>query len=113
MTGILLLPPAAVAAVVPRGGDKVVHAVVYGGFALLCLRAFHGRLGPLRAPAAAGAILLAMTFGLIDEWHQAFVPGREASGLDWTADAVGILLALGGLALFAGRRRARADEVQT
>ena len=29
--------------------DKLAHVVIYGALALLCLRATHGGLGPLRA----------------------------------------------------------------
>ena len=37
-------------------------------------------------------ILLGALYGLTDEWHQSFVPGREVSALDWLADLCGVTL---------------------
>lgn len=33
-------------------------------------------------------------YGALDEWHQSFVPGRDADFLDWTADVAGAICAL-------------------
>lgn len=33
-------------------------------------------------------------YGLSDEWHQSFVPDREADFLDWVADTLGASIAL-------------------
>ena len=33
-------------------------------------------------------------YGATDEWHQSYVPGREADLLDWVADTAGALCAL-------------------
>ncbi len=33
-------------------------------------------------------------YGLSDEWHQSYVPGREADALDWFADTLGASIAL-------------------
>jgi VanZ family protein len=38
---------------------------------------------------AAGAWLAVVAFGISDEWHQSFVPGRSADVLDVLADAAG------------------------
>lgn len=65
------------------GDDKVVHAALYAVLGGL-LRVALGRAGPAVAFAAA--------FGVTDELHQAFVPGRDADALDWLADVVGALL---------------------
>ena len=72
------------------GDDKVVHAAVYAVLGAL-LRVALGRTGP--------AIALAAAYGVTDEVHQAFVPGRDADAFDWIADAVGSALG----ALFAAR----------
>jgi VanZ family protein len=65
------------------GDDKVVHA---GAYAVLggLLRVAIGRTGP--------AIALAAAYGASDEFHQAFVPGRDADVFDWFADVAGAVL---------------------
>ena len=85
--------------------DKLIHAVVYGGLALLLWRALcmgPPRLG--RRGAAVVAILGATLFGISDEWHQSFVPGRQASVLDAVADLIGAAAAVLGAALAWPRR---------
>lgn len=69
--------------------DKLLHAVEYAGLAgLLVLGLTHvGTFGLRRA--ALLAILLAAAYGATDELHQAFIPNRDASLLDWLADAAG------------------------
>ena len=74
--------------------DKLLHAVGYAGLGVLALRAFHGGfVRPRPAPTmyAAGAVIL---WGISDEFHQSFVPGRNASVWDVLADAVGFALAV-------------------
>jgi len=75
--------------------DKALHTVGYAGIGLLALRAFHGGI---RAPRPAPTLLAALTvilWGISDEIHQSFVPGRDASGWDVLADAVGFGAAVG------------------
>jgi VanZ family protein len=89
--------------------DKLLHAVAYLVLGTLSLRAAHGGLGELRVWPTLLGLLLTLVYGVVDEWHQAWVPGRHSSGLDFLADAVGAGLSvpvaglLGGL----GRNRAR------
>jgi len=70
--------------------DKLIHAAAYAGMALLFWQAWQGRL--------PGYWLLWMTvlfcsmYGISDEWHQSFVPGRDASVFDWLADTAGAFL---------------------
>jgi VanZ family protein len=40
------------------------------------------------ARAALWAWALAAAFGVVDEWHQSFTPGRQAAVQDWLLDAV-------------------------
>jgi VanZ family protein len=70
-----------------EGMDKVVHALVYAFLALLLLLG-DGRPSSWRAwiwPAVA------VLYGLSDELHQSFVPGRQADALDLLADAAGAI----------------------
>ena len=62
-------------AIVP---DKLTHASLYAGLALLLVRALAGGLGrPLTAGAAAAAVIAATLYGVTDEIHQRFVPLRQ------------------------------------
>ncbi len=76
--------------------DGVAHAVAYGVLAALLLRGLAG--GALRrvsVEAAWLAVLLATLYGVTDEVHQRFVPGRTAEVADLIADAVGATAAAG------------------
>ena len=73
--------------------DKVLHAVEYAVFGALCYRALHGSGNDSwRQQAIPAAILLASLYGISDEVHQAFVPFRNSSWLDWLADTLGAAL---------------------
>lgn len=94
--------------------DKGVHAVEYGVLAVLVAYAVQQTF-PARhlARTAIVSVLFVVGWGVLDELHQAFVPGRSSDVLDVVADAVGGTagVALHGL-LYTGaklyRARARA-----
>jgi VanZ family protein len=71
-------------------GDKVAHAVLYTGFGFLVTRAL---AGGFRQPATARIVLAAIAvsaaYGLSDEIHQLFVPGRMFDLRDLAADVAG------------------------
>jgi VanZ family protein len=75
--------------------DKLVHLVGYGLLSALLLGAMPWREGGYRLRHVVLAALLATLYGLSDEWHQSFVPGRNSDVLDIIADAVGALLGSG------------------
>ncbi len=75
--------------------DKLLHAMEYAGLAMLLWRALR-REGVKRA--AWWAVLGSSAFGLSDELHQLFTPGRTAEVLDWVADTVGASAGVGLLA---------------
>ncbi len=78
----------------PTVSDKHSHMAVYGLLAALIVRALAGgRLSGVTWRAAGLAIGLATVYGVTDELHQGFVPGREPSVLDVVADAAGAALA--------------------
>jgi VanZ family protein len=75
-----------------RGSDKLAHGAEYALLGLLLV------FGLARDPATRGlrrllAVVIAAAgiavFGGLDEWHQSWVPGREASVWDWAADVAG------------------------
>ncbi len=72
--------------------DKVLHAAVYsvlGG--LCCLAARRTWSLDRRAVVVVGA-LCALLYGMTDELHQLFVPGRCADIYDVMADGIGGLI---------------------
>lgn len=81
----------------PPGGlsDKHMHALAFGLLALACLFGLvRGEPQRLTSGRAAAAAVLAVLYGLSDELHQAFVPGRHADLADLAADAVGAVVAV-------------------
>jgi len=70
--------------------DKDGHALLYAGLAVLVLRAASGaRWDGLTFRAAGAAVAFAAIYGITDEFHQSFVPGRTADVNDWVADCTG------------------------
>ena len=70
--------------------DVTAHAIAYGVLALAMLRAVTGAdSSRITAGAVLLAVALTVAYGLTDEVHQAFVPGRTPEFRDLAADAVG------------------------
>jgi len=68
----------------PVGGDKVIHFFIYlfiGIFFQRSLKKFH-----ILIP-----VFLGLFYGMTDEFHQSFVPGRFPSIGDWFADSLGVI----------------------
>lgn len=74
--------------------DKFLHTGAYAVMAVFSWRAFR-HLGLFSWTLAALSFLFCSLYGLSDEWHQSFVPGRESSSADWLADSLGAALAVG------------------
>lgn len=67
--------------------DKVGHLAAYTLLAiLLCLGARAWGLSPV------WVLVLGILYGVSDEFHQSFVPGRSAELGDLIADSLGVLL---------------------
>lgn len=74
--------------------DKIVHFCLYFGLAFSLCRATTAHIRseinwPLYRNRFVWGILFTFAFGLFDEWHQSFTPGREVEGLDLLADVLG------------------------
>ena len=80
----------------PPGGltDKHAHLAVYGVLGALLVWGLTDR-APARTTwkVVATVVVVALLYGLSDEFHQSFVPGREVSGLDLAADVAGAAIA--------------------
>lgn len=72
---------------------KAAHLIVYGIFAVLLYGAVGGR-DSFRRRRTFWCILIAAGYALTDEFHQIFVPGRNASLVDCGIDTVGATVAL-------------------
>ena len=80
----------------PIGGiysDKLAHAVVYAILGYLTTRAFqNSSSSKLAERAILWSIIACIFYGMSDEIHQYFVPGRYADIADLLADSVGVLV---------------------
>ncbi len=65
------------------------HLVVYAGLMATLVLAIRRGSGLAGDRVFALAFLLAALYGLTDEFHQSFVPGRKATLIDWAIDLVG------------------------
>ncbi|VAX36924.1 hypothetical protein MNBD_UNCLBAC01-1826 [hydrothermal vent metagenome] len=78
---------------VPLSGfnfDKAVHIVEYLPFGFLLARALQHTNTNLSGKNLVGLVMvLSLVYGLSDEFHQSFVPGRQAGLLDVLADTIG------------------------
>ena len=83
--------------------DKVVHA---GSFGILALLLYFATGRPLLA------VLLASLYGISDEFHQSFVPGRDADLFDWVADTLGAALAMSAALFIIRWRPKRTKKLQ-
>ena len=73
--------------------DKFLHSLVYGTLAAAVLYAVPKttfRKNPRRT--GGFVVLFCLFYGLSDEWHQSFIPGRFPSGWDIAADTLGAVV---------------------
>jgi VanZ family protein len=81
-----------VAAPQVSGIDKVGHFVVYAWLGVLLVRI--PAVASLRPFGVWSAVVIASLYGLTDEFHQSFTPGRSVELADWITDTVGALTAV-------------------
>lgn len=77
--------------------DKIIHTLAYAVLCGLIERAFarQTKFPRLASWRLGVAVLLTIIYGVTDEFHQSFVPNRDASVLDLVADSLGGLLFVG------------------
>jgi len=71
--------------------DWISHGLEYAVLGFLLCRALAGGTGP-RGAVLAAAILFGTLYGVTDEIHQSFVPGRDADAYDVVKDLGGSTL---------------------
>ncbi len=72
--------------------DKLLHMGAYFIMGVLAWRFF--RHYSSRLFLSVNAVLFCSLYGISDEWHQSFVPGRQIDFYDWVADTSGAFLAV-------------------
>ena len=72
--------------------DKIAHFFVFGLLATLWFRFLPGNLVGLGR--FAGAIVLTVLYGVVDEWIQHYNPLRSFDAWDWIADGAGSITAI-------------------
>ena len=75
----------------PPGGLSFYHAHIaaYAGLAAVTSRATAKGLRDVSWTAVLAAVAISSLYGVSDEYHQMFVPGRTFDVLDMAADAFG------------------------
>jgi len=93
------------------GLDKLAHLSIYGILAATVILA-HSPYSKKESPLQLcwTTIVVCLLYGLSDELHQSFVPGRYVSGGDVMADVAGAMLVAVGW-LMRKKRRGNEGEV--
>ncbi len=71
--------------------DKLIHVLAFAGMGFLFFRFFKSRKLSFRE-AYAFAVLFTILYGIGDEVHQFYVPGRSSDVFDILADSIGAIL---------------------
>jgi len=71
------------------GQDKLFHLVAFGTLGFLVLGGMRPAGTRYHTAKLLLALLLVVGYGILDEYHQSFVPGRSVDSLDVLADAAG------------------------
>ena len=89
--------------------DKLAHLLVYAVLgACFMLPLSGGRLAGMTTMKAVWALALSIGYGITDEFHQSFTPGRTPDVRDLVADGIGAaigILAVLAIAAIAARFR--------
>ncbi|GHU25128.1 hypothetical protein FACS1894172_14260 [Spirochaetia bacterium] len=83
------------------GRDKIAHTIAYCGLAITLSLWFPiEKWRSRRFLTICSVILISTLYGIIDELHQFFTPGRDSSILDLFADTAGATIGAGLFLLF-------------
>jgi VanZ family protein len=69
----------------------LAHFMVFGFLSILVLFAING-LAPVTVRSMALSVVITTAYGISDEIHQAFVPGRQPSGMDVLVNFTGAVV---------------------
>jgi VanZ family protein len=75
------------------GFDKLMHMIAYACLAASFLYGLQPFADKITNPVTGMAVVIfCLLFGISDEFHQSFIPGRFVSGWDVLADTIGAVL---------------------
>jgi len=83
------------------GSDKLAHFVEFWVMGALLFLTF--AFADLRPWDSVIAVTLGAAYGIVDEYHQSFVPGRTADPIDAAVNVLGVLVAVA-LLMYVQRR---------
>ncbi len=92
--------------------DKLFHMATYGLLGLFILGTMRLSTMGYSYNQVTLATLIATAYGITDEWHQSYVPGRTSDPLDLVADCIGALLVTLAARAFM-RRRLAAQQLRS
>lgn len=75
------------------GIRKMAHVTEFGLFSITVFHGIRGGRSGWRFSWALATLVIAVAYAGLDEWHQSFVPLREARARDVAIDAFGAILA--------------------
>ncbi len=75
-------------------GHRVAHFVEYGVLGMLVIRAYSKETMRITLMTILGLSCCIFLSGLLDEWHQSFVPGRTLQLLDAIFDTICAMLGM-------------------
>ncbi len=91
--------------------DKLLHTIEYAGLGLLYARALSQKPDLIVVQVWALSVIFCYIYGVSDEFHQSFTPGRDSSLWDSLADFNGAAIGAGIYLLITQRIRERAVHV--
>ena len=76
--------------------DKIKHAGAYFVLTIFLFLTLHfqNKYPKLKTNAGIAALIISLIYGVIDEVHQLFIPGRSGDMYDWLADLLGTIIAV-------------------
>ena len=72
--------------------DCGTHSAAFAILCILCCRALAGGLSAIGRGDGVIAVVLSVAYGISDEYHQSFVPGRDATAWDVAKDTAGAII---------------------
>jgi len=108
------IPAADLPKIIFLAPDKLLHLGVFLVFGILVYRAIstQKKFTFLLGHSLGATLFIACGYGVFDEIHQYFVPGRTADPFDVLADVIGVILGLGVLKILQNKTSKKMGRIQ-